>query len=476
MANPANTPESIRTAPVSFGGIARSIGPGLIISAAIVGSGELIVTTKLGAEQGFSLLWFIIIGCIVKVFVQVELGRYAITQGKSTLDAMNSVPGPRVLRVGWMVWVWILMFIATFFQLGGIVNSISGVFTIGGSQLREVYWAIIIAGSCSILLTLGRYQFVEKFSTGMVALFTLFTIAAVFSLNWTDYAIHTSDIVEGLKFRVPDSIGTAFGAFGIIGVGASELIYYPYWCLEKGYATYVGPQELDPDTGRPTEEWSTRAASWIRVLKIDAWVSLVIYTGATIAFYLLGAATLHSRGLAVDNISLMPVLSSMYRESFGAVGLWIFIIGAFIVLYSTVFIATATNARLFVDLFRVFRVIDPNDKQKKSRIVWWTCLLLPLLYLAISMIFEEEPVNLVFAGAIGQALMLPFLAGASLYFHYAVTPERLKPRIAWVVALWISALLMASVGIYQLVEKAGAKAAPAQPASQAVEESGESSP
>ena len=31
----------------------------------------------------------------------------------------------------------------------------------------------------------------------------------------------------------------AFAAFGIIGVGASELIYYPYWCLEKGYASFV---------------------------------------------------------------------------------------------------------------------------------------------------------------------------------------------------------------------------------------------
>ena len=282
----------------------------------------------------------------------------------------------------------------------------------------------------------------------MVAFFTLFTIAAVISLNWTDYAIRPSDIIEGFQFRIPDKISTAFAAFGIIGVGASELIYYPYWCLEKGYATYVGKQEIDPASGQPTEEWSRRANNWMRVLKIDAWVSLVIYTGATIAFYLLGAAVLHSQGLAVGDDSPMNVLSSMYQESFGSVGLWIFIIGAFIVLYSTVFIATATNARLFADIFRVFRIIDPDNDRKKSRVVWWTCLLLPMVYLLISLIFKEQPVSLVIAGAIGQALMLPFLAGASLYFHYAVTPKSLKPRTGWVAALWISALLMAAVGIY----------------------------
>ena len=47
-------------APKSVGAILRRIGPGLIISANIVGSGELIATTLLGAEVGFILLWFII--------------------------------------------------------------------------------------------------------------------------------------------------------------------------------------------------------------------------------------------------------------------------------------------------------------------------------------------------------------------------------------------------------------------------------
>ena len=67
-------------APTTFNGIRKQLGPGLIISANIVGSGELIVTTKLGADVGFIMLWFIILGCLIKVFVQLELGRYAISK------------------------------------------------------------------------------------------------------------------------------------------------------------------------------------------------------------------------------------------------------------------------------------------------------------------------------------------------------------------------------------------------------------
>ena len=61
--------------PRRFGAILLRLGPGMIIAGSIVGSGELIATTKTGAEAGFCLLWLIIVGCVIKVFTQVEFGR-----------------------------------------------------------------------------------------------------------------------------------------------------------------------------------------------------------------------------------------------------------------------------------------------------------------------------------------------------------------------------------------------------------------
>ena len=101
------------------------IGPGLIIAGSIVGSGELIATTKTGAEAGFWLLWLILIGCIIKVFVQVELGRYTVSSGETTMLAMNHLPGPRLKRRGnWVIWYWFIMFVASIAQLGGIVGGV----------------------------------------------------------------------------------------------------------------------------------------------------------------------------------------------------------------------------------------------------------------------------------------------------------------------------------------------------------------
>ena len=66
----------------------------MIITSVIVGSGELIVTPKLGASVGFTMLWFIILGCFIKVFVQIELGRFAVAdrRAKKSLGGIDNHP------------------------------------------------------------------------------------------------------------------------------------------------------------------------------------------------------------------------------------------------------------------------------------------------------------------------------------------------------------------------------------------------
>ena len=436
----------IQDAPTDFKGILKQLGPGLIVSANIVGSGELIVTTMLGADVGFILLWFIIFGCAIKVFLQVELGRYTLSKGKTTLEALNGVPGPK-LGVSWLVWLWFLMFVATFFQLSGMVGGIAQVAGLAGSELSETLLAFIITGSCAVLLYVGRYAFIERFSTSMIATFTVFTIFAVFSLYWTDYGITTQNIASGLSFRLPSEFVVAFAAFGVIGVGASELIYYPYWCLEKGYASHVGPND-------GSDAWTRRAQGWMRVLKWDAFASLVIYTGATVAFYLLGAAVLNGKGIEISNENLMVNLSEIYRASFGVTGLWVFVVGAFVVLYSTIFISTASNSRLAADLLGLLGLAKTDNADAKRRLIQWSCLALPALY-CLFYLTVGKPVTLVTVGAVAQALMLPFLSFAALYYLYRDTVPALKPSPAWTFFLWVSSVLMASVGSFQLIKEIG---------------------
>ncbi len=437
-------PHQPRLAPTDWRGIIRQLGPGLIISAVIVGSGELIVTPRLGATVGFTMLWFILLGCFIKVFVQIELGRFAISRGMTTLEAMNSIPGPRLI-VSWLVWLWVLMYVALVFQVAGMVGGLASVCSLAGLPLNTKVLAVLVGTVTAILLVIGRYRTVEWFSTVLVAVFTLCTLVAVAALQTTAFAITPAQILDGLKFQLPKDFTTAFAAFGIIGVGASELIYYPYWCLEKGYAKNVGPRE-------DTSAWRARAIGWVRVMNIDAWVSFAIYTTATIAFYLLGAAVLHAKGLVVENNQMIATLSHMYRETFGQWSYWLFLVGAFAVLYSTVFGATASNARLFADAVSLFGVVRYRDAEHRTRWVKIGCVLLPVAFTSVFLLWGE-PVTLVFVGALAQGLMLPFLAFAALYFYHRRTDACLLPGRVWVFFLWFAAVAMSAVGVYQVVTK-----------------------
>src|SRR4051812_48799388 len=115
--------DAIREPPRTFFRAIRQIGPGLILAASIVGTGELINTTGLGAKAGFSLLWLILLSCVIKVFVQIELGRYAITHGKTTLAAFNTLPGPRA-GASWMCWLWLIMTLATQAQIAAMEGTV----------------------------------------------------------------------------------------------------------------------------------------------------------------------------------------------------------------------------------------------------------------------------------------------------------------------------------------------------------------
>ena len=101
-------------------------GPGLVLAASIVGSGELIATTTLGAQVGYAALWVILVSCIVKPVIQAEMGRYTIATGETALEAMNHVPGPR-FGVGWVVWAWAITVALTMAQVGGMFGGVSQV-------------------------------------------------------------------------------------------------------------------------------------------------------------------------------------------------------------------------------------------------------------------------------------------------------------------------------------------------------------
>ena len=466
--------DAIKEPPRTFFQAIRQIGPGLILAASIVGTGELINTTGLGAKAGFTLLWLILLSCVIKVFVQVELGRYAITHGKTSLAAFDTVPGPR-LGASWICWLWLFMTLATQAQIAAMEGAVgqaahmafpnasnavahaAGKLGTGWDTFlatrQEYFWATLTTVAAIALLLSGGYKRLERITTILVGLVTAFTVSSVVILQWTKFHITVADLEKGLTFAVPPvAIALAFSAFGITGVGASELFAYPYWCIEKGYARSTGKRS-------PDDAWVHRAKGWIRVMQLDAWFSMIVFTVATVAFYLLGAAVLHPQGLDPKGPDMVPTLSRMYIQPLEGTSLASlrglthvgFLLGAWAVLFKTLYVATAANSRLtsdFLNLTGFWRQETPKEREAAVRAF---CVIYPLLALGLYFAFRE-PQALIKIGGTAQGLMLPLITGATLYLKQRDSDKRVAPAFLSDVLTWLAFFAISGVAGYSMFD------------------------
>ena len=434
-------PEHVRKPPADRWSTIRQLGPGLLLTGSIVGSGELIATTRLGAEVGFVVLWLILLSCVVKVPVQSELGRHAIATGQTTFVAFNRVPGPR-FRVTWLVWGSLLLLLWSTMQVGGIFGTMSLSLDLIFPVFGNTSWLIILTLVGMGLGLVGQYMTLERITTILVALFTFTTLASALLLFWTPYAVSPQALLDGLRFALPpDGAVTAFAVFGITGVGASELLLYPYWCVEKGYARATGSRD-------GSAAWRERALGWIGVMKKDVWLCMVIYTLATLAFFFLGAAVLHAQGQVPEGFGTVQILSGMYTETLGNWAFYLFAVGAFVVLFSTYFVTIVGQSRMLADALSVLGFVTyarPRDRQRAVRTIG---VLLPLVYLVLYVLWSA-PVTMVIIGGLMQTILLPAIGWAALYFSRTTAREAgVPPSRTLQAALTAATIVMAVFAVY----------------------------
>lgn len=458
--------ESIQQPPATLWKALAKIGPGIILAGSIVGSGELLLTTGLGAEYGYVFLWLILFSCIIKVFVQIELGRFAISSGMPTLTALDSLPGLR-LGTHWLCWWWLVMMLASIFQMGAMAGGVGQALNLAfpnvsvwlAKLLSEVTpsvanaisarpehpWAVLTAITAVLLLLRGGYKRIELITTILVASVTLITVLCVLILPATGFPFRPKDFFEGLVPRLlaPTAMAAAFSTFGITGVGASELFAYPYWCLEKGYARFSGPRSNDP-------QWPVRARGWLRVMILDAWVSMVVFTIATVAFYILGATVLHRQGLVPEKSKMIETLSEMYVPSFGSWTKLFFLIGCWAVLFKTLYVSSASNGRLLADFLGLTGAVSySRDQDLRKRWILRFSLSLPIVGLALYLLWGD-PKAMVIIGGFFQAATLPIISGAALYLRYFRTDKRLAPSWLSDTLLWIAFLTITAFSCYAI--------------------------
>jgi len=189
----------------------------------------------------------------------------------------------------------------------------------------------------------------------------------------------------------------------------------------------------------------------------DVTVSLVIYTFATAAFFIMGAAVLHTQKLVPGGANeMITTLARMYTDSLGQWAMIGFLIGAIAVLGSTLWAAVPSQARMYVNFLSVVGVLNWKDPHARMKWLRAFTIALPVIW-ALASLYFKSPVLMVQIGGVMTGVFLVAVVVATWYLRQTDTDPELRGKGAFNLLLVASTIAIGFLGIYTVLSQFGVK-------------------
>ena len=414
-----------------------ALGPGLVWCGEYIGSGEVILSTRVGALYGTALLWVPVLAIFAKYWIGLAGAHYTVTTGEGMIDMMSRMPGPR----NWVIWpVFIGQISAGAFSTGALA-TVTGVFAAYFIPLPPFLLGWIAVLLVISLVWWGKYDPLKHVMSILVLLIIVGTLTVAFT-TWPGLRA-VFDGVAG--FRIPEPPAWASSGdrpvspwleimplLGWAAGGFASQVWYTYWVLGAGYGMARGR-----DCGQPLDEPTLKALGsaeidqlrgWRRVVTVDATMAVLIGIAVTAAFMIAGAGVLGPLHIAPEGPDVAMILSRIFGERWGVWGAHLFVLAGLAAMVSTMLGQFAGWPRLLSDCARL---LIPGV----ARWPWKTQFRSVLLLYAVSNMvivytFGLKPVFLVQMSAILDGLLLtPLQALAVGWVLYAVMPRFFSPEV-----------------------------------------------
>ena len=69
----------------------KIVGPGLVVAATGVGAADLVATLIAGQKFGYTLLWCVVVGCVMKIVLVEGAGRYSLATGRTIFEGWRTL-------------------------------------------------------------------------------------------------------------------------------------------------------------------------------------------------------------------------------------------------------------------------------------------------------------------------------------------------------------------------------------------------
>ncbi len=429
---------SLPSPPRTLGAKLKRIGPGILLAAAAIGSGELILTPRAGALYGLSVGWVIVVSIVYKLVLTLGLARYTIATGEDIFEGYSHLPGPR----NWFVWILGLVFALGAAGYSGIALACGSALFALLPALSMIQWAVLVVGVVFVLLLKGAYEPIEK--VAFVLSLTLI-VGVIYSL--AALAPTFGWIVSQSVPRIPPGSGeTIISLLGWTAGGTSTLIY-SFWILEKGYALPRG--NIAPAADEPERFQHFR--HWLSLARIDAGLSYGLMLFVSLAFLTIGAITLSTAGagggpLLPAREETATVLAHMLTAAGGPAARYIFLVAALAILFSTIIGLVDGKSRA---LRTAAHIIAPRSRRWSDLTCYRLCVA-TLCLIIFALIFTGRPVMLIVLVSALEAPILSLAAVMLLYLLHTRLPREYRPGLLWHILLIAGTLIYLALSAHAL--------------------------
>lgn len=367
----------------------RSIGPGLVVAATGLGAGDLVATLIAGSLFGYSLLWAVVIGCIVRIALAEGTARWHLATGSTLFDGWRTIGRWTLYYFGFYCVVWAFVYGATAMSASAL--PLAALFP---DVVDLKVWGVGCGVLGLLFVWFNRYAVVERVMTVLIGV--MFLVVVVLAVRVVPDA---GRAFAGLVPTVPDGeITRTLGVIGGVG-GTITMAAYGYWVNAKGW----------------------RTPGWMRMMRLDNSMAYVATGVFTIAMIIVGAELLHATNITLEegnNRGLLDVGEELERR-FDVFTAKLFLVGFFATAFSSLVGVWHGVSLLFSDYVAHLRHGGSDTEEVargvRERSVPFRGFLLWITFPPILLLFLDRPFGLIIAYGVLGSLFLPFLAATLLW-------------------------------------------------------------
>jgi Mn2+/Fe2+ NRAMP family transporter len=393
--------------------VLKLAGPGLIVAATGIGSGDVVSATVGGARYGVVLLWAIAVGAFFKFVLSEGIARWQLATGLTALEGWAThLPSWVKYYFGAYLLLWTVAVSAALTNATGL-----GISNLTNHAIPQSWGAVAHSLIGFVLVLLGGYSWFERLMKLLVGVmgFSILICALLIVTDWTR-------VMQGLVIpTIPPASGTyVLSIIGGIG-GSITMLSYNYWMREEKIS---GADALGYVRGDVAVAYLFTAMFGMSVMLI-----------ANQAFYV--------AGVTITDAQAVPKMAEVLGTLLGPFGVYAYSLGFWAAVFASLLGVWQSVPYLYADFYGVAKDLPEAARREVTKVTSpvYRLALLFITLVPLPFAFTGRPLVVIVTYTIVGSLFVPFLAATLLYLNNRVAWASSVPRNHWTTNVVLVAIL-----------------------------------